>query len=40
MNTIQDERTKRTLLSVGEFAECLGVTTSCVRRWLLEGRIA
>jgi excisionase family DNA binding protein len=28
------------LLSVPEFAEALGVTVACVRRWLLESRIA
>ncbi len=27
------------LLSVPEFAEVLGVTIACVRRWLLERRI-
>ena len=27
------------LLNVREFAEALGVTTSCVRRWLLERKI-
>jgi excisionase family DNA binding protein len=28
------------LLSVEEFAKALGVTVSCTRRWLLEGKIA
>jgi len=28
------------LLNVREFAEALGVTVSCTRRWLLEGKIA
>jgi excisionase family DNA binding protein len=28
------------LLTVREFAEALGVTVSCVRRWLLEGKVA
>lgn len=28
------------LLSVQEFAEALGVTVSCARRWLLEGKVA
>jgi excisionase family DNA binding protein len=28
------------LLNVREFAEALGVTVSCARRWLLEGKIA
>lgn len=27
------------LLSVPEFAEALGVTVACCRRWLLESRI-
>lgn len=39
MGTLRNEATKRTLMNVREFAECLSVTTSCVRRWLLEGRI-
>jgi excisionase family DNA binding protein len=30
----------RGLLTVQEFADALGVTTSCVRRWLLEGKVA
>lgn len=28
------------LLSVTEFAEALGITVACVRRWLLERKIA
>ena len=28
------------LLTVPEFAETLAVTAACVRRWLLEGKIA
>ena len=28
------------LLSVPQFAELLGVTSSCVRRWILERRIS
>jgi len=28
------------LLTVREFAESLNVTVSCVRRWILEGRVA
>jgi excisionase family DNA binding protein len=28
------------LLTVQEFAERLNVTVSCVRRWILEGRVA
>jgi excisionase family DNA binding protein len=28
------------LLTVHEFAQVMNVTASCVRRWLLEGRIA
>jgi len=28
------------LLSVPEFAEALGITVACVRRWLLERKIA
>ncbi|HEV3277205.1 MAG TPA: excisionase family DNA-binding protein [Terriglobia bacterium] len=27
------------LLSVGEFAEALGVTVACCRRWILERRV-
>ena len=27
------------LLSVNEFAQTLGITASCVRRWILERRI-
>ncbi|MBZ5562607.1 MAG: helix-turn-helix domain-containing protein [Acidobacteriia bacterium] len=30
----------KTLLSVPEFAEALGVTVACCRRWLLERKIA
>jgi len=30
---------QKRLLKVEEFAEKLGVTTSCVRRWVLERRI-
>jgi excisionase family DNA binding protein len=30
----------RRLLSVIQFAEALGVTPACVRRWLLERKIA
>lgn len=30
----------RGLLTVREFAEALGVTVSCTRRWLLEEKIA
>jgi excisionase family DNA binding protein len=29
-----------TLMNVQEFAQALGVTTACVRRWILERRIA
>jgi excisionase family DNA binding protein len=29
-----------TLLNVQEFAQALGVTKACVRRWILERRIA
>jgi excisionase family DNA binding protein len=28
------------LMNVQEFAQALGVTTGCVRRWILERRIA
>lgn len=28
------------LMNVQEFAQALGVTTACVRRWILERRIA
>jgi excisionase family DNA binding protein len=28
------------LLTVSEFAEALGVTVACIRRWLLERKIA
>jgi excisionase family DNA binding protein len=28
------------LLKVQEFAQALGITPSCVRRWLLEGKVA
>jgi len=28
------------LLTVPQFAEGLGVTVSCIRRWLLEGKVA
>jgi excisionase family DNA binding protein len=31
---------KMELMSVKEFAEVLGVTTSCIRRWVSERRIA
>jgi excisionase family DNA binding protein len=40
MSIIRDEGTKQNLMNVREFAKCLGITTSCVRRWLLEGKIA
>jgi len=33
-------RTTKNLLSVPEFAEALGVTIACTRRWLLERKIA
>jgi excisionase family DNA binding protein len=29
-----------TLMNVRQFAEALGVTTACIRRWILERRIA
>jgi excisionase family DNA binding protein len=29
-----------TLMNVQEFAQALGVTKACVRRWILERRIA
>jgi excisionase family DNA binding protein len=32
--------TTNKLLTVAEFAQALGVTPACVRRWLLERRIA
>jgi len=32
--------TSTRLLSVPEFAEGLGITVACVRRWLLERKIA
>jgi excisionase family DNA binding protein len=28
------------LMNVRDFAEALGVTTACIRRWILERRIA
>jgi excisionase family DNA binding protein len=28
------------LLNVSEFAAALGVTTACIRRWILERRVA
>jgi len=28
------------LLNVQEFAQALGITVSCARRWLLEGKVA
>jgi excisionase family DNA binding protein len=28
------------LLSVPQFADALGVTTACIRRWILERKIA
>jgi excisionase family DNA binding protein len=31
---------RREWLTVNEFAEALGITTACVRRWLLERRIS
>jgi excisionase family DNA binding protein len=31
---------KTELLDVNEFAESLGVTVACIRRWILERRIA
>lgn len=31
---------KTSLLSVGDFAETLGITQACVRRWILERKIA
>ncbi len=35
---ITDRQAK--LLSVGQFAEALGVTVACIRRWLLERRLS
>lgn len=32
--------TRKKLLTVAEFADPLGVTVACVRRWLLERRIS
>jgi excisionase family DNA binding protein len=29
-----------TLMSVQEFAQALGVTKACIRRWILERRVA
>lgn len=34
------ETTMKRLLTVSEFAEALGVTPACIRRWLLERKIA
>jgi excisionase family DNA binding protein len=31
---------RREWLTVNEFAEALGITRACVRRWLLERRLA
>jgi excisionase family DNA binding protein len=31
---------KTPLMNVRDFAEALGVTTACIRRWILERRIA
>ena len=31
---------RREWLTVNEFAEALGITAACVRRWLLERRIS
>lgn len=32
--------TRNKLLTVNQFAEALGVTPACIRRWLLERKIA
>jgi excisionase family DNA binding protein len=32
--------TQQTLLSIPDFAAALGVTIACIRRWLLERKIA
>jgi excisionase family DNA binding protein len=37
---LMSERIERSLLTVPEFARALGVTTACIRRWLLERKIA
>jgi excisionase family DNA binding protein len=29
----------RSLMKIAEFADELGVTVACIRRWILEGRI-
>lgn len=34
------ESNQRALLSVPEFAALLGVTPACIRRWVLERKIA
>jgi len=31
---------RREWLTVNEFAEALGITAACVRRWLLERRVS
>jgi excisionase family DNA binding protein len=33
------EKLETTLLSVPEFASALGVTSACIRRWILERKI-
>ncbi len=40
MSSFRDETPGQSLLNVKEFAERLGITTACVRKWLLEGKIA